>query len=166
MDPGGFQARGGRLGPARLRSRRRRRPGSSHGDRELVGRSPGTGRRRGEKAPWTLIKTDEKAAATAIYVALQCIEWLKVLWAPILPVSSQAIHEYLGFEGHLAGHLERKEVKDAHGKHLVMMYDHRGASGTWKAIELPAGQPLREPAALFKKLDEKEVLAEADSPEN
>ena len=114
-----------------------------------------------DKAPWTLIKTDEKAAATAIYVALQCIEWLKVLWAPILPVSSQAIHEYLGFEGHLAGHLERKEVKDAHGKHLVMMYDHHGASGTWKPIELAPGQALREPAALFRKLDEKEVLAEA-----
>ena len=153
---GGFVKVGGLYGAVKLRSALEETRGLSQKVNQYLS----------EKAPWTLIKTDEKAAATAIYVALQCIEWLKVLWAPILPVSSQAIHEYLGFEGHLAGHLERKEVKDAHGKHLVMMYDHRGASGTWKAIELPAGQPLREPAALFKKLDEKEVLAEADSPEN
>lgn len=43
-----------------------------------------------------------------------------------------------------------------------MMYNYHGASGSWKAVELPAGQALREPAALFRKLDEKKVLAEAE----
>jgi hypothetical protein len=42
---------------------------------------------------------------------------------------------------------------------LVLRYDHGQAVGRWQAEELPAGQALREPAALFAKLDE-EVMAD------
>ena len=38
--------------------------------------------------------------------------------------------------------------------HQALTYDHSGAVGTWAKSELPAGQALREPAPLFKKLDE------------
>jgi methionyl-tRNA synthetase len=41
------------------------------------------------KAPWTTRAMDRQTAATTIYVALQAIDWLKLLWAPILPHSSQ-----------------------------------------------------------------------------
>jgi hypothetical protein len=60
---------------------------------------------------------------------------LKTIMAPILPHTpvpthrTQKLHEYLS-------------------------YDHSGAIGTWTKSELPAGQPLRESAPLFKKLDE------------
>jgi methionyl-tRNA synthetase len=37
--------------------------------------------------------------------------------------------------------------------HAVLTYDHSGAVGTWTKSQLPAGQALREPAPLFKKLD-------------
>src|SRR5690606_2131901 len=52
-----------------------------------------------DKTLWTLIKTDAQGAANAIYVALQCIDWLKTMWAPILPFSSRLIHETLGYDG-------------------------------------------------------------------
>jgi methionyl-tRNA synthetase len=38
--------------------------------------------------------------------------------------------------------------------HAALTYDHTGAIGTWAPSELPAGQALRRPAPLFKKLDE------------
>ncbi len=111
-----------------------------------------------ETTPWTLIKTDEPAARTAVWVALQCIEWLKVMWAPILPHSSQQLHEMLGFDGQLFGRQYTETVKDARGEHLVLRYDHSAAIGSWRLVELTPGQPLREPKALFVKLDEAEVI--------
>jgi len=38
--------------------------------------------------------------------------------------------------------------------HRALIYDHGGAVGTWAKSELPLGQALREPAPLFRKLDE------------
>ena len=43
--------------------------------------------------------------------------------------------------------------------HEALTYDHSGAIGTWAKSELPAGQVLRPPAPLFKKLEES-VIAE------
>jgi len=82
-----------------------------------------------EKAPWKTIKTDRKAAANSLYVALSVIAQLKTMLYPFLPFSSQKVHEYLGFEG---------RIEDSR----------------WKWQDLPAGQKLREPQPLFKKLDE------------
>jgi methionyl-tRNA synthetase len=41
-----------------------------------------------------------------------------------------------------------------------LTYDHSGAVGTWTKSELPAGQALRQPAPLFKKLDESVIEEE------
>jgi len=38
--------------------------------------------------------------------------------------------------------------------HRALTYDHSGVVGTWAPSALPAGQALREPAPLCKKLDE------------
>ncbi len=113
-----------------------------------------------ERAPWTAIKTDPAGAATTVYVALQCIEWLKTMWAPILPESSQLIHESLGFEGQLFGRQYTEVVKEKNREHLVLRYDHAPAVGKWEATDLRPGQPMREPRAPFRKLDEKIVEAE------
>jgi methionyl-tRNA synthetase len=115
-----------------------------------------------DKTPWTLIKTDAQGAANAIYVALQCIDWLKTLWAPILPFSSQLIHETLGYDGQLAGRQYTEVVEDAKGRHEVLRYDHSQAVGRWIAATLQPGQKMREPKAPFQKLDEKIVAQEAD----
>ena len=115
-----------------------------------------------DKAPWTAIKTDPEGAQTAVYVALQCIEWLKTMWAPILPESSQLIHRTLGFAGELSGRQYTETVKDAKGEHLVLRYDHSAAVGNWAPVELKPGQPMVTPEAPFRKLDEKLVELEAE----
>jgi methionyl-tRNA synthetase len=65
-----------------------------------------------KKAPWLSIKSDRQAAATALYVALQVIDNLKVLLCPFLPHSSQRLHEYLGYDGYIAGPLKFREVEE------------------------------------------------------
>ncbi|MFZ2487714.1 MAG: methionine--tRNA ligase [Anaerolineae bacterium] len=113
-----------------------------------------------DKAPWTLIKTDRAAAATSVYVVLQVIDWLKLLFAPVLPFSSQQVHTYLGYTGQLFGDQYTEVVEDARGQHLVLRYDHTPAVGRWEPSTLPVGQTLIKPDALFIKLDESVVEQE------
>ena len=113
-----------------------------------------------EKEPWRTVKTDPETAATTVYVTLQAIDWLKLLWAPILPHSSDKLHHLLGYSEPLFGQLGTTAVEDDRGSHLVLRYDHAGACGIWRAQELTAGQLLRKPAPLFDKLDPAVVLGE------
>ncbi len=106
-----------------------------------------------EKEPWKRIKDDPNAAATSIYVALQAIDWLSIMWAPILPHSSEQIHSLLGYERPLFGRQYTERVVDGRGSHLVLRYDHSEADGRWEAGTLAAGQSLHPPAPLFTKLD-------------
>lgn len=119
-----------------------------------------------EKEPWSVFKKDPEAAATSVYVALQCIDWLKTYWAPILPFSSQIIHTSLGFEGDLFGRQFTEVVKDSMGEHEVLRYDHSGAVGTWKQSKLNPGQVMVKPEAPFQKLDDELVKAEAGEAES
>jgi methionyl-tRNA synthetase len=106
-----------------------------------------------EQAPWTLVKTDRERAATVLYVALRCVDSLKTLLAPFLPFTSQTVHELLGYDGWLAGPLEFRTVTEAAGSaHEVLTGDYEGWVGSWKPSDLPAGQALREPRPLFRKL--------------
>jgi methionyl-tRNA synthetase len=81
-----------------------------------------------EQAPWKQIKTDREAAATSIYIMLQVISGLRILFCPYLPFSSQKLHGYLGFEG---------DVSKEH----------------WQLREIPAGTKLPVPTPLFPKLE-------------
>ena len=56
-----------------------------------------------EQAPWALVKSDRERAATVLYVALRCIDSLKMLFTPFLPFSAQRLHELLGYEGEIGG---------------------------------------------------------------
>ena len=107
-----------------------------------------------EKAPWQAVKSDPSGAATSLYVAMQAIDWLKLIWAPILPFSSQAVHEMLGYDCPLFGRQYTERVEDSRGSHLVLRYDHGDACGRWEPGTLPPGQAMREPVALFAKLDD------------
>lgn len=107
-----------------------------------------------EQAPWKTIGEDPERAATAVYVALQAIDWLKLIWAPILPHSSEQLHSLLGYEEPLFGRQFTEEVEDARGTHLVLRYDHGAASGRWEANTLAPGQTMRTPEPLFVKLDD------------
>jgi methionyl-tRNA synthetase len=112
------------------------------------------------KAPWFLIKEDRQAAATSVYVILRVVDNLKTILAPVLPHTAQKLHEYLGYEGQFFGTQHVVEYQEETRSHRVLTYDHTGAIGTWTKSELPPGQPLREPAPLFKKLDESVVEEE------
>jgi methionyl-tRNA synthetase len=112
------------------------------------------------KAPWFQIKEDPAAAATSVYVILRVVDNLKTILAPILPHTAQRLHEYLGYEGQLFGTQHVVEYQEETRSHRALTYDHSGAIGTWTTSDLPAGQALRQPAPLFKKLDESVVEEE------
>ena len=86
-----------------------------------------------EQAPWKQIKVDQAAAGTTIYVMLQVLSGLRVLFSPYLPFSSQKLHHYLGFEGEVS-------------------------AGSWRSTEVPAGTRLPVPAPLFPKLEEMAIV--------
>ncbi|HSR31536.1 MAG TPA: hypothetical protein VLY63_13305 [Anaerolineae bacterium] len=111
-------------------------------------------------APWFQIKEDPQAAATTVYVILRVVDNLKTILAPILPHPAQKLHEYLGYEGQLFGTQHVVEYLEETRSHRALTCDHTGAIGTWAKSELPAGQALRQPAPLFKKLDESVVEEE------
>ena len=107
-----------------------------------------------EQAPWSVIKSDRDRAATILNVALRCVDSLKVLFTPFLPFSSQRLHELLGYDDVLAGQLGFRDVTEEDGStHTILTGDYRTWRRGWGPTKLPAGQGLREPAPLFKKLD-------------
>jgi methionyl-tRNA synthetase len=92
-----------------------------------------------DKAPWKTIGEDREGAATALYTALAVINTLKVALYPYLPFTCQRLHGYLGYDGDVAGN-------------------------GWRAELPPPGQSLREPTALFLKLDPSALTEEEARP--
>ncbi|MDO8690674.1 MAG: class I tRNA ligase family protein, partial [Dehalococcoidia bacterium] len=88
-----------------------------------------------EKSPWKAIRTDKAYAAGAMLAAVNLINGLKTMLYPFLPFSSQTLHQALGFEGSLE-------------------------KARWGWTEVPPGQRLAPPKALFAKLDDSVVEAE------
>jgi methionyl-tRNA synthetase len=112
------------------------------------------------KAPWFQIKEDPAAAATTVYVILRVVDNLNTILSPILPHTAQQLHEYLGYEGQLFGTQLVVEYQEETRSHQALTYDHSVAVGTWAPSQLPAGQALRKPAPLFKKLDDSVIEEE------
>ncbi|HIE39241.1 MAG TPA: methionine--tRNA ligase, partial [Anaerolineae bacterium] len=106
-----------------------------------------------EKGPWFQIKEDRAAARTTVYVALRAIDSLKVLFAPFLPFSSEALHRHLGYEGAIFGRQYVATFEEEGRSHKALRYDGSDATGRWAPSELPAGQRLQRPRPLFQKLD-------------
>ena len=106
-----------------------------------------------ETSPWTAIKTDRAAAGRALYVALQALNGLKILWAPVLPFTSQQLHELLGEDGTLFGEQIVRHYHEATRSHYALTYDGATAFGRWERAYIPAGRELPPPRPLFKKLE-------------
>lgn len=104
-------------------------------------------------APWFEIKQDKEQAAKSVYTALRAVDSLKTLFAPFLPFTSEQLHQYLGYDAPLFGEQTTEPASDALGEHTVLRYLPGQASGRWEPSQLPAGQALRKPAPLFRKLD-------------
>ena len=107
-----------------------------------------------DTSPWTAAKTDLQATARSLYTTLQAISGLKVLWAPVLPFTSQQLHELLGEEGDLFGQQVVKEYAESSRSHAALTYDGATAVGQWSRTEIPVGRALPKPQPLFKKLDQ------------
>ncbi len=108
-------------------------------------------------APWTSIKTDREAAALTVYTALKAIDSLKILFAPILPFSCEKLHGFFGYNEPLFGEQYVETLQDSLGEHTALRYrplENRPVEGFWHPSQLKPGQPLNQPAPLFKKLDE------------
>jgi methionyl-tRNA synthetase len=88
------------------------------------------------------------------------VDNLKTILAPILPHTAQQLHECLGYDGQLFGTQHVVKYQEKTRSHLALTYDHSGAVGAWAPSALPAGQALRSPAPLFKKLDESVIEEE------
>ena len=107
-----------------------------------------------ETSPWTTAKSDIKATGRSLYTALQAISGLKTIWAPILPFSSQMLHELLGEEGSLFGEQLIETYQENSRAHIALTYNDESAVGTWSYSEIPPGRQLPQPKPLFKRLDE------------
>jgi methionyl-tRNA synthetase len=113
-----------------------------------------------QKAPWFQIKQSREAAATSVYVTLRVIDNLKMLLSPFLPFTCQRLHEMLGYEGQIFGRQCTQTFTETERSHTALCYDASQATGWWEPSRLPAGQALRQPSPLYKKLDEDTVEKE------
>ena len=105
--------------------------------------------------PWKTIKVDRVRAATSLYVALSVIDNLKTLFYPFLPFSSNDLHRQLGYDGDLLGEIKIETFQETTRSHTAAVYYPGRHSQKWEPSQLKPGQALREPKALFKKLEEK-----------
>ena len=113
-----------------------------------------------DAAPWLHIRANPEKAATGTYVALRVIDSLKVLLYPFLPFSSQALHAMLGYDGNLIGDQYVETFDEPNRSHTTLRYRSHLSGDMWTPSALPPGQKLKEPKALFKKLDEEIVEQE------
>jgi methionyl-tRNA synthetase len=95
-----------------------------------------------------------------LYTCLRCVDDLKTMFTPFTPFSSQTLHELLGHDGSIAGPLGFRDVQDDGDEHVVLTGDYGSWVGSWAPGDLPAGQTLREPKPLFRKLDPAKVEEE------
>jgi methionyl-tRNA synthetase len=80
---------------------------------------------------------------------------LKTLFYPFLPFSSNELHKQLGYDGDLLGEIKIETFQESTRRHTAAVYHPGKHSQKWEPSQLKPGQALREPKALFKKLDEK-----------
>lgn len=113
-----------------------------------------------EMSPWKTAKTDREMTGRTLYTALQAINGLKALLAPVLPYTSQRLHVMLGASGHLFGVQQVEEYEEEARSHRALTYDGEAAVGVWRREEIPAGRQLPAPEPLFRKLDESVVKDE------
>jgi methionyl-tRNA synthetase len=107
----------------------------------------------GTEQPWHTIKTDRVRAGTVLYVALRCVDNLKLMLTPFLPFSAQRLHEMLGYADVIAPQPEVREFSEDGTTHIVLTGEYP-FENRWRPSELAPGHPLPPPQPLFKRLDD------------
>jgi methionyl-tRNA synthetase len=106
-----------------------------------------------ETSPWKTIKDQPQEAGRSLFVAIQAINGLKILFAPILPFTSQQAHTMLGQEGSLFGRQAVETFQEKSSEHVALVYDGTDAVGAWRREEIGPGRQLPKPRPLFRKLE-------------
>jgi methionyl-tRNA synthetase len=65
------------------------------------------------------------------------------------------LHRQLGYDGDLLGTVMIETFKESSRSHTAAVFVPGQHSQKWEPSQLKPGQRLREPKALFKKLDDK-----------
>ncbi|HEX8683373.1 MAG TPA: class I tRNA ligase family protein, partial [Ardenticatenaceae bacterium] len=116
-----------------------------------------------EKEPWKVYKQDPAAAGTSIFVAMRAIDSLKVLLAPVLPHTSQQVHEFFGYTEPLFGTQGVEHYEEETRGHDAVVYHptpQEAEVNRWVPSELQPGTPFQQPVPLFKLLDPEIVESE------
>jgi len=106
-----------------------------------------------DKAPWFEIKDDKDGAGKTLYTAIRAIDCLKILFSPVLPFTSEKLHQILGYEKPLFGEQYTEQVTDNLGVHTVLRYRECEICCGWQPSEIQPGRAYNKPEPLFKKLD-------------
>ena len=113
-----------------------------------------------EKAPWSVFKIAPEAAGTTIYTAMNAIDSLKILFAPVLPNTCEEIHRYFSYKAPLFGSLEIVDKMDNGEKHKVLQYENIEEEelgvDRWKPSKLTASTPFLKSKPLFKQIETKD----------
>jgi len=131
--------------------------------REAIGLAREVNRYLDETSPWFQVKEDKERAGTSVYVALRCIDSLKTLLAPVLPHTSQRVHEFLGYARPLFGDLAIEHYSESEREHDAVVYRPLAEETTedrWQPSQLEPGRAIQKPTVLFQKLDESIVEEE------
>jgi methionyl-tRNA synthetase len=107
----------------------------------------------GTEQPWHTIKTDRGRAGTVLYVALRCVDNLKMMLTPFLPFSSQRLHAMLGYDDVLAPQPQVRTFSEDASSHRVITGEYE-ARDRWRPSKLEPGRKLPTPEPLFKRLDD------------
>jgi methionyl-tRNA synthetase len=133
--------------------------------REIMALAREVNRYLDDKGPWFQIKTDRDLAGTTIFVALQAIDSLKMLFAPVLPFSSELLHRALGYHEPLFGVTRIEQTGTGQDVHHVLRYRAAPAEGRvdrWRPGMLPGDHAIEQPPVLFRKLDPGMIAAERE----
>src|SRR3954452_5922401 len=115
-----------------------------------------------DQAPWKL-KEDPARRDTVLHTALQAIKDCNALLTPLLPHSSQQVHELLGGTGvwSVAPQVVETEDLDDGSPHPITTGNYDEGQAVWASTPLPpSGTPLAPPKPVFTKLDESVVEEE------
>jgi methionyl-tRNA synthetase len=115
-----------------------------------------------EEQPWALINTDRSRAGAVIYTGLVVVDWLKTLLCPFLPLSSQRLHELLGYEDMIASLPKIEKTIDPDGRERLVLSGDLSSVNRWEPVPIPIGQLLRPPTPLFQKLEESVIKEERE----
>ena len=96
-----------------------------------------------DKKPWETIKNNKSECATTIYLSLETVKSLSILFDPVIPSTGEKIRKMLN--------MDQIESPDWDG------------AGT---LSLVSGHPLNRPEIIFKKIDDKEIKKEIEKLNN